>query len=858
MTEHDASPQGDHNIIVQAQGDGINITVGLPHLTLVPWQNRVRDDLKRDIQILDAAYRAVPLIGRECDLEFLSRWLEGSAIKVATLIGRGGAGKTRLALELLEKMPDDWYAGFLTPEEGRRFIEHSDISAWGWQRPTLIVVDYAAALGLTLAAWLRGLADHSPSKSPLRILLLERHAGLEGGWYHSLFDPSRQPTRVAELFSPLEPRTLAPLDDSAQRREVLGYALARARPFYSERPAPAIPTPGIHVHFDKLLEDPQWADPLLLLMAALVACENGFPAALSLSRPELAKNLADKEARRIRHGFDPQDPQSVQDADLLVHLYACVTLCGGLDRERLLKLAKQECEELGMSYSRGPGAAVNDLAVRAGAVSSIPTMTPDLLAEAFWLGVLGKQNITDGVEVVKRVFPLAVASVVAVLIRSATDFSRAGESLPLAALKAIAESPQADLDLKLVIERALPQDSLALSDFALSLTREIVELLLPIYLYGGSTDGRAVLAGMLDRLSSRQSAIEDRKGALQSITEAVRIYYELSLTKREKFFPELAGSLINLSTRQRGVGDPTGALQSITESVRIYRVLSASSPDQFLPELSLSLNNLSNRQSDTGNFTAGLTSIVEAVEIRRKLSGSDPKKFMPDLAQSLNNLSNRRVQVGDVQGALESISEAVRIFRDLSASDPDRFLLDFARSLGNLSTRQARIGDRDGALESIEETVRVFRDLSVSASKRFLPDLAKSLIALSSMQVEAGNHPDALVSIIDAARILHDLSVLNPDRFLPELALSLSILGDQLCAVGRQREAMETFAKSIRLLEPFYIRYPEAFRAWAPATVRDYLVQSRQLGVEPDEQLLLPYQAVIAEYNLRLEEGESE
>jgi hypothetical protein len=32
---------GDHNIIVQADGDGIHIQIGLPHLTLIPPRNRL-------------------------------------------------------------------------------------------------------------------------------------------------------------------------------------------------------------------------------------------------------------------------------------------------------------------------------------------------------------------------------------------------------------------------------------------------------------------------------------------------------------------------------------------------------------------------------------------------------------------------------------------------------------------------------------------------------------------------------------------------------------------------------------------------------------------------------------------------
>src|SRR5580765_732336 len=46
------------------------------------------------------------LIGREADVELLRRWLADHAARLITLTGSGGAGKTRLALELAHAMAD--------------------------------------------------------------------------------------------------------------------------------------------------------------------------------------------------------------------------------------------------------------------------------------------------------------------------------------------------------------------------------------------------------------------------------------------------------------------------------------------------------------------------------------------------------------------------------------------------------------------------------------------------------------------------------------------------------------------------------------------------------------------------------
>jgi hypothetical protein len=39
--QQSANVLGNHNIVVQINGDGIHVTVGLPHLTLVPPRNRI-------------------------------------------------------------------------------------------------------------------------------------------------------------------------------------------------------------------------------------------------------------------------------------------------------------------------------------------------------------------------------------------------------------------------------------------------------------------------------------------------------------------------------------------------------------------------------------------------------------------------------------------------------------------------------------------------------------------------------------------------------------------------------------------------------------------------------------------------
>src|SRR5260370_40798734 len=101
-----AHVDGRHNIVVQAIGSGINVSVDsrVPHLRLTHFEartKRARGD-GADAALL-SAYRTdvVPLLGRDHTLKDLQHWIAPDRDdSVRVLTGGGGLGKTRLALEL--------------------------------------------------------------------------------------------------------------------------------------------------------------------------------------------------------------------------------------------------------------------------------------------------------------------------------------------------------------------------------------------------------------------------------------------------------------------------------------------------------------------------------------------------------------------------------------------------------------------------------------------------------------------------------------------------------------------------------------------------------------------------------------
>lgn len=267
MTGQHAKTDGHGNVIVQIIGDGNRVEPGYPHLTLTGHRLRTPRP-EHELDWLIPYYRAVPLVGREPELAALTAWREADRpLSVRVLTGRGGSGKTRLALALVDAArADGWHAGFVSGEELIRFRAQQNLADWGWQRPTLIVFDYAATHAAALRGWLAELAvREADAAAPLRLLLLERHAEPGSGWWQSVFETGGWDAEdVRALLDPPQPLPLTPLADPEQRRAVLVSLLAGLGSCLT------VPEPGTNPDFDRRLAAGDWhGDPLYLLMAGL-------------------------------------------------------------------------------------------------------------------------------------------------------------------------------------------------------------------------------------------------------------------------------------------------------------------------------------------------------------------------------------------------------------------------------------------------------------------------------------------------------------------------------------------------------------------------------------------------------------
>ncbi len=593
-----AKVEGDRNVVIQNTGPNAIIKVGVSatQLAIVPPNARVSiRAAKSEVDLLNPYNRTIDVRGRNADLESLNVWLRSKrAVSVRTIIGRAGAGKTRIAIELMHTLPaegrDAWDAGFVRSEELLRFIDNENLSEWELKRPALIVLDYAASSAAVVKRFLCGLADRSgrANGACLRLLLIERDANCDSGWLSTVLGAGFSDARLRDLFDPLEPLSLEPLGHT-DRRAVF-EAMLEVAAKHANRPVPAVPTPGDDANFERRLLEPIWADPLYLMMAALTGVTTGVAAALSLSRTELADALAKRELERIAKFAEPGDPKG----GFLMHMAGYATLCGGLAYEAALRAAKEESVALALDYPGGPGAAVARLfEALPGPESGLAPITPDIIGEAAVLRALRARPASVQQDTVSRAVRLLDRPVLATLVRLIQDFSASGATEPLAWIEHLIRTGAAeDMGILLQIESVLPKQTLALREKAAEVTQLLLDWFsdIPEAL---TEDLNSEKARLLNNLAIRLSALGRREEALEHAEEAVRLYRALASARPDAFLPNLATSLNNLAVMLSALGRREEALERVEEAVRIRRELALARPDAFLPDLAMSLGVLS-------------------------------------------------------------------------------------------------------------------------------------------------------------------------------------------------------------------------------------------------------------------------
>ena len=828
----DLGADSHDNIVVQIEGDQNTVQIGLrPKLLLTRFvaQRRIpAGKAVSELLQLSPYTLSTTLVGRDAELADLDRFLHSTeSISVRVLTGDGGSGKTRLALHLCEQMADQgWLTGFATSDALRRFNAQPDRTEWGWSRPTLVVIDYAASHTELLKDWLDALADRlgqEPAlEHPLRILLLERHATHESGWMAELCASGGWASIGGrhQLFDPPEPVAVLPLIDPADRASLLNQMLQRN----------GFSGPQVSPEFvDQHLSAASWGrDPLFLMMAALHAVQQGRIEALALHRTDLAQKLAMREGARLDRLAAAHQPAPL-NKQLLRHLSACITLAQGMDRDAFLPLVSQESQATGRP-SGGDPAELHDLLADALPPTDdghLPPLLPDLIGEAFVLNTLAAQRINAAG--LQRLYATLGLPMVQTLVRCAQDFAKQDTDLPLPWLQALVQAASGDWQRLGQIDQAMPNGSVVLR----RLNLEIAELRGKA-LTEWPEASAALKARHLSQACIARAEMGQREEALEAAREAVEIYRELARQRPDAFRPDLATSLSTVSSRLSALGRQEEALKAAREALEIRRMLTRQRPDIFRPDLAMSLSNMAIQLGDLGQREEALKAAREAVEIRRKLAQQRPDVFSPELAFSLNNVAIRLSDLGQREEALEAAREAVEIRRGLAWQRPDAFRSDLANSLNNVSSFLIALGQGEEALEAAREAVNIYRELAQQHPDAFRSDLADSLNNVAGVLGELDQREEALEAGREALEIRRMLTGQRPDVFRPDLAMSLNNVAIRLSDLGQREEALEAARESVEIYRELARHRPGIFHPGLAMSLNNVANRLSDLGQRED------------------------
>lgn len=862
------------------------------------------------LDILSAHNKALSLQGREPELTILNEWLsDDTDISVFAITASAGSGKTRLAIELCEQaeqaeLQTGWAAGFVRSDDLAELARAFNFAQANWSHSLLLVVDYAGANAQALAQWLDALSqlDDLADGIRVRILLLEREASKEAGWWHTLTGSALGSDQARlDLFTQFEPYALTGLSDITIRRAVLRAALNAAQALVPYPQARTIPEPGEQPDFDTALADPQFGNPLALVMAGILCRDMSPRAALSLHYLAAAEKLAQREIDRFYKCLGEGG-----DATKLAHCLCFHLLCGGLHITDMRQTLSTELIAMGW---RSPGLDKELQALQqafppaedGGETARLSTTQPDLIAESMCIQLLqsDRERSLKAPDILARTLEYGQELAAAALVRLLQDFAcpvsqpTAQQAQLLQWAEQLVENNQHNRELIELLNNAMPLSSVALAEVACKLATilyqqsqtqtvqlsvadlarlaislnnlaicqielgqhkaahtsalEAVELKRALA-QAHPDDFLPALADSLSNLTNIQSKLGQLKEAHTSALEAVEHYGTLAQARPEDFLSDLAMSLNNLANRQSDLGQRETALTTVLKAVELRRAMAQSHPDSFLPDLAESLINLAACQSDLGQRVAALTTALETVELTSKLAQVRPEAFLPGLAVSLINLASFQSDLGQLEAALSTAQEAVELRRALAQASPDAFLSDLASALNNLATFQFEQGQCAAALTNTLESVELSRKLAQACPDAFLPDLAGSLNNLAIYQREQGLHEAAYASALEAVDFYKELAQAYPDAFLSDLAGSLGSLAGCQNELGQHEAAVASSQEALELLSPYFVKWPDAYQAQMKGTLNNYLRHCKAADQEPDVELVLPIIEKINEF----------
>jgi len=651
------------------------------------------------LQLLNPRFRDNPFVGREVELESLWEWLNQEVpASFKIMVGHGGLGKTRIAyrfLELVEeRRPGQWYAGVLPEQRCAEALKSDSLRRWRGHRDTLVIIDDASVWAEALAKEvIPEIRDAKPGGVRLRVLLVDRGADANLGWYQTLLDAANLD---APALFPCEPLCLAELglDD---RNALFAKALGVVSKFTSESRVDV--DPAIAAQYLKM---PEMGDPLMILIAAMRVHERRDLAVPSWKPEDAVNAISRHERHRVRSLADP-----TVSMRMLLHMMAYVTLTGPLTREELLEACEEESANIEL-HSKKSSLDLADL-IEAKALPSddaafaASPVEPRIVGVSFIKGALSAPHEDPAGTILRalRRKPFRVARLLTDLknewvVWALDEAVQYPETSCVRRLRAEARRDRSllpELAYNLWVRSMLLKERRQELEAA-KLREEAWEL----YQSLGETDDLGLyfagFAGLLTFRASTAWQSGQNQQALDLILQA------LALLRR-------AESKYEMAPRR-------GSFKSNHEAPEYFRQHRGKlDMETFNRDFARCLNLQSRVQHALGQRREALESNALAIERFRALLEEPSWEAMEWMARALDWHVAILSELGDFPGCRKASGEATYFYFELSRAFPRVYLVEFYRTHGNWIWLGDKMGDSTGAADLEQQWQTQLRNIRV-------------------------------------------------------------------------------------------------------------------------------------------------
>ena len=794
----------------------------------------------------------VPYLLRGDDLPGVSWCQSQSPFEISYIDAQGGAGKTRFAIELCQKMQDrGWVAGIL-PRKDRGISEIT--------QPRLVAVDYVEERdSAALAEQISGLVRSAKEMTPVRVLLLSRPTRGQRPGARARMDVLRE----QEAASPSVVQALDDAEDSSaavqpltvSERETLFDSALHA---FGHTWHDAEWIPQISGQVDLSAE--RYGKPLDVLLEAFDAALSG-PEWQSGSRPPVERAL-DHEENHWR-------PAVVLGVDNLVRrrCVALATLVGARDQQEADALLLLVPKLAGEQAAAARGHMDRWLKGLYDGPDRWNPLRPDRLAEALVtqavqeaqrdddggsgliaevLALKSDRQVERALDVLARLdnedMALAVASALTERFSALVGRCRRqvqGQPGRIGLLEGLARLHTAVLTAKWVAGRPIPEQSqlcASVNDLGdLARDHGLIEDATGLYEQGlgiatelaalepENADYKRHLSIFYDRFGFLAQRAGNTGEATTRYQKGLGIVNDLAALKPEN--ADYKRHLSSFYDRLAGLAHRAGHIKKATEHYRqaVEFTLSLIEVEQGEPDDRRRLSNyygkLADLARDHGNPGEADKLYDRGLRIAEHLADQEPANslFQRDLAVFYDRLADRAQRTGHTDKAKSLYEKGLKIAEVLADGQPGNtgFQRDQAISYDRLGDLASDTGE---ATRHYQKALDIREDLAEREkdSTGFQRDLSISYNRLGDLARDNGNTEEATRHYQKALDIRKEVveSKRDDTGYQRDEAISYERLGDLARENGNTEEATRHYQKALDIRKEVVVELKPTDTDW--------------------------------------------